>query len=105
MREVTMNMLSSDNVEFIECEDGGDAIIQYSRFKPDWVLMDLSMRAVGGLSAVSQLKKTFPDCRIIILTDYDESILREKAKSLGAFAYVLKENLHELPVIIKSSLH
>ena len=104
MRDVVKSMLASTEAEFIECEDGGDAVLRYNQFQPDWVLMDLSMRGVDGLSAVTQLKAMFSDCRIIVVTDYDERVLRDKAKELGADAYVLKENLHEIPFIINSIL-
>jgi len=104
MREVMKNMLGSLNAEFIECEDGGEAVSQYSQHFPDWVLMDLSMAYVDGITAANQMKDMFPEARIIMVTDYNEKELKDKAKELGAFAYVLKERLHELPVIISSVL-
>jgi len=104
IREVIKNMLASDGVDFIECEDGGEAVGRYSQELPDWVLMDLSMEYVDGVTATGELQAMYPDARIIIVTDYNDKELREKAKELGAYAYVLKESLHELPVIINSIL-
>jgi CheY-like chemotaxis protein len=104
MRDVIKNMLGSTNAEFIECEDGGEAVGRYSQELPDWITMDLSMEYVDGISAASELQAMYPDARIIIVTDYNDNVLRDKAKEAGAYAYVLKENLHELPVILNSIL-
>lgn len=104
MREVIKNVLALPNAEFIECEDGGEAISRYSQELPDWVLMDLSMKRVDGISAANELLAIYPDVKIIIVTDYNDKVLRLRAKEVGAFAYVLKENLHELPIIMNSIL-
>jgi len=104
MRDTIKSMLGSTNAEFIECEDGGEAVGRYSQELPDWVLMDLSMEYVDGISAATELQAMFPDARTIIVTDYNDNLLRDKAKEVGAYAYVLKENLHELPILINSIL-
>ena len=104
MREVIKGMLASTAAEFVECEDGGEAVSRYSQESPDWVLMDLSMAYVDGISSASELQAMYPNVRIIVVTDYSDKELREKAREVGAYAYVLKENLHELPVIINSIL-
>ena len=104
MREVIKNTLAPLKVQLIECNDGSEAIRLYAELMPDFVLMDLAMKNVDGLSAVGEIRNTHPDAKIIMLTDYSDRFFRQTAKDSGAFAYVLKENLHELPVIINSSL-
>jgi CheY-like chemotaxis protein len=104
MRDVIKNMLGSTNAEFIECEGGGEAVGRYSQELPDWITMDLSMTSVDGLSAASELQAMYPKAKIIIVTDFNDNVLRDKAKGIGAYAYVLKENLHELPIILNSIL-
>jgi two-component system, chemotaxis family, chemotaxis protein CheY len=104
IREVIKNVLGSTNAEFVECEDGGEAVSRYSQESPDWVLMDLSMEYIDGISAASELQSMYAEAKIIIVTDYGDALLRAKAKEAGAYAYVLKENLHELPVILNSIL-
>ena len=58
------------------------------------------MKPVDGLRATAQIKARFPEARIVIVSQYDDQELREEAARLGACAYVLKENLHELPGIL-----
>jgi CheY-like chemotaxis protein len=104
MRKVIKGMFDGMDVEFIECEDGGEAIGMYSQTQPEWVFMDLSMNYVDGITAGDEIRSIFPDARIVIVTEYDDLKMREEAKGFGAFAYVLKENLSDLPVLMKTIL-
>jgi CheY-like chemotaxis protein len=97
----TIKMLVADLTDALtECDDGSQALGAYKQFHPDWVLMDIKMKEMDGLAATRQIKAAFPEARIIIVTGYDDSRLREAAHSAGACAYVHKENLLELRRIL-----
>jgi DNA-binding NarL/FixJ family response regulator len=59
--------------------------------------MDIAMPRMDGLAATRELKARFPAARIVILTQYDEALLRAAAQAAGACGYLLKENLSEVP--------
>jgi two-component system response regulator DegU len=82
--------------EVWECSDGSQALEAYSAHRPDWVLMDIEMKDVDGITATRQIMTTFPDARIVIVSNYDSDDLRAAASTAGACAYVVKENLIEL---------
>lgn len=110
IRKLIMNMLagaktSNKNLvyEFFECDDGINAFAEYSRLKPNWVIMDISMKRMNGLDAVTQIKNEFPDAQIMIVTNYDDARFRKKAESQGIKHYVLKENLTEINDIVDDS--
>lgn len=84
----------------IECGDGRQAIIAYNVYKPDFVLMDIEMEPMNGLSATIKIIDQYPDAKIVIVTQYNEPEFREAANNAGAHAYVLKENLFDLAVIL-----
>jgi DNA-binding NarL/FixJ family response regulator len=63
-------------------------------------LMDLRMKPVDGLRATAEIKARLPEIRVIIVSQDDDAGLRAKAARAGACAYVLKENLQELPGIL-----
>jgi len=62
--------------------------------------MDIKMKKKDGLAATTQIKSAFPSARIIIVTGYDDTSLRQAAQTAGACAYVHKENLLELRQIL-----
>jgi len=88
-----------------EASDGGEAIAICATERPDWVLMDVRMKPIDGLRATAVIKTRFPETRVIIITQYDDNELRAEALRAGACAYVLKENLHELPQILACGLN
>lgn len=105
MREMIKQVLmkNAPTIEAIqECDDGAEAVAQYAPFQPDWVLMDIKLKAVDGLAATQAIATSHPQAKIIIVTNYDYPEYREAAKSAGACDYVLKENLLEIPKIISS---
>ena len=89
--------------EVYEAGDGGEAIAICAEERPDWVLMDVRMKPIDGLRATAAIKGRFPETRIAIISQYDDAELRAEAARAGACAYVLKENLHELPHMLTSA--
>lgn len=101
-RQVVKAQLQTIGAQCVECEDGQDALEQYPAFRPDFVLMDIAMKGLDGLSATAQIKARFPDARILMLTEYDDLDLRAAARQAGACGYVLKEDLSHLPDVLQS---
>jgi CheY-like chemotaxis protein len=85
-----------------ECSDGVDALAAYTTHRPDWVLMDVKMKEMDGISATCQIKVSYPEANIMIVTDYDDPDLREAARIAGACEFVTKENLLDLRRILAS---
>ena len=107
MRDTLRNLLQRQiaGIETIyECSDGSEAIELYESTRPDWIFMDVAMERVNGLTATETITRSYPEAKIVIVTQYDDSEYREAAKNSGARAYVLKENLLDIPGIIKSVL-
>lgn len=101
MRQMIRNVVKEVAEEISECADGAEALTLYEQHRPDWVLMDIRMRGLDGLSATRQIKDAFADAKIIIVTNYDDVNLREAARQAGACGYVLKENLLDVVRILK----
>ncbi len=100
MRQMLSQIVAGLADSVYEAADGAQAIALCATERPDWVLMDLRMRPVDGLHATAEIKARLPETRVIIVSQYDEAELRAKAVRAGACAYVLKENLQELPEIL-----
>lgn len=100
IRQTIRAMLQEIESEFCECNDGSQALEMYRTCRPDWVLMDVRMTEVDGITATQHIKAAFPDARIIMISNYSDAILKEQAHEAGAVAYVLKDDLSQLLNII-----
>ncbi len=75
-----------------EAKDGPDAIVKAAELLPDVVLMDIRMGGFDdGVEATRRLKATTPNCKVIILTNYDEDENVFQSMRAGASGYLLKE--------------
>jgi two-component system NarL family response regulator len=74
-----------------EAPDGKRAVELYRELEPDITLMDLRLPVMGGVEAITEIRKYAPNARIIVLTtfDGDENIYR--ALQAGAQGYLLKD--------------
>jgi DNA-binding NarL/FixJ family response regulator len=88
----------------IECADGDEAFAAYQANLPNWVLMDIQMSRVDGLTASRQIRAVYPNAQICIVTDYGDAQTRKLATEAGAAAFVLKENLDELKTLLCSRI-
>jgi CheY-like chemotaxis protein len=87
----------------MECDSGAEAIKLYGEFHPDWVLMDIRMKEMDGITATRKIKTEDPEAHIIIVTNYDDVDFRRDAAEAGAFAYVTKDDLTLLNHILSES--
>jgi CheY-like chemotaxis protein len=96
IRRTIKALLANLSGQIHECGDGAAALAAYHEHRPDWVLMDIEMKPVDGITATRQIMSADPRAKVVMVTNYAEAELREAAKSAGAVAYVLKDNLVEL---------
>jgi DNA-binding NarL/FixJ family response regulator len=60
---------SSSDFEIVrEAEDGRMAIQCVEKYKPDLILMDLSMPRMNEMDAIREIKKRFAEAKILVLT-------------------------------------
>lgn len=78
---------------FCECADGAEALALYGDKQPDWVVMDVGMEVMDGLTATRRILAAFPAARIVITTQFDDGEMREAARQAGACAFVPKDDL------------
>jgi DNA-binding NarL/FixJ family response regulator len=85
-----------------EAMSGEEMLALVPRVRPDVVILDLRMPKGDGLSTLAQLRKTYPDLKVIILSMFDDSENIERALQEGAAGYVVKSiNPLDLPSTIR----
>jgi two-component system secretion response regulator SsrB len=62
------------------------------KLKPDLAVVDLSLSGNGGINMVSQIKRRFPDLKLIILSVHDEPTVVNEVMAAGAAGFVLKRS-------------
>ena len=80
----------SDMIVVGEAEDGLQVLDCAGRLNPDVVIMDLMMPIMDGEKATAELKKQYPDIKVIILTSYSTTDGIANALEAGATGALLK---------------
>jgi len=86
-----------------EADSPTTVFAQIQSLRPDVILLDVRLGEFNGIQVAQQLRRTYPDCRVIILTTYDDDDYLFAALEAGAQAYLLKDvSLDELPASIRA---
>lgn len=87
-----------------EAQNGLEALELAQTLQPDVVLMDVGMPIMDGVKATQQLKASYPDLCIVMLTSREEEDTIVDSFRAGARSYCLKETEpKELVSIIQRS--
>lgn len=82
---------SISDIEIIETvENGEKAIALCERENLDILLMDIQMPVMDGVKATEEIKKRWPNIKIIILTTFQDVTNVLNALNAGAEGYILK---------------
>ena len=87
----TLLSVQSDFEIVGEAGNGEEAIKQARALQPAVVLMDLQMPVLDGVAATRCLKTEQPDCRVIVLTTFDDDENVFDGLRAGAVGYLLKD--------------
>lgn len=74
-----------------QASDGREAVEVAVEVQPEVVLMDVRMPVLDGVAATRLLKKELPQCRVIVLTTFDDDEYIFDALRTGAVGYLLKD--------------
>jgi DNA-binding NarL/FixJ family response regulator len=74
-----------------EASDGDAAVHAVLEYRPDVILMDVRMPGRDGIEATRQIRELVPDCRVLMVTMYDDDATVFTAMQAGAQGYLLKD--------------
>ncbi len=82
----------SDDFEVVaEASDGIEAIEKTDKYHPDIIIMDINMPKLGGLEATIEIKKMWPDTKVLVLTQYEDKEYITRFLKAGVSGYLLKK--------------
>jgi DNA-binding NarL/FixJ family response regulator len=86
-------------------EDGRELVSVAGRLRPDVIIADISMPMLNGIEAVSQIKKSHEEIKVVFLTMHPDVTYALNAFKAGASGYVLKHSApDELVTAIREAL-
>jgi DNA-binding NarL/FixJ family response regulator len=87
---------ASDELTVVgEANDGLELLEFLKQSLPDMVITDISMPRLRELEATKQIKKLYPQIKMLILTVHNETDFLDRALSNGVDDYILKQEMDE----------
>jgi len=98
-------ILEREGHEVWEAEDGAAGIDRVREHAPDLVITDLVMPRMGGLETIRELRRGYPQVRIVAISGFGNEDNMQLARSLGADHVWTKVDLRlkllrELPALL-----
>ena len=93
MRDGLRAILSRSNDFEIagEADNGPDALQMAKRLRPHMVLMDIGLPGLNGVETTSEILRTHPECKIVVLSAFDDETSVLGAMRAGARGFILKK--------------
>lgn len=89
LRNVVKDILSSQGYEVLQAKDGEECIDLLLRNQVDILLLDINMPG-NGLVILEEVKKTYPDLPVLMLSAMADDQTVKKTLALGANGFVVK---------------
>ena len=79
-----------------EADNGMHLLNMLKMIKPDVILLDIQMPIMDGIGALPEIKKNWPNIKVIMLTMMDDHSMITKLMELGANSYLSKTSDSEI---------
>ena len=94
------NFFEERGYKVLTAPNGKEAVSMAEKETPDTILMDIRMPKMDGITALENIKKRKPKCRVIMVTCVDDLDKMGRASELGADGYITKPFV--LAVLVKA---
>ena len=91
IRKQIERILSGSDFKFVgSAFDGGDALKQFIKLRPQVVTMDLTMPRMDGIETTKRMLRVDPDVRILVVSALRDKRTAMRAIRLGAYGFLYK---------------
>lgn len=90
MRMRCSKLLTDSGYEVAEAANGAEAVDKYREYKPDGVLLDITMPKMDGIMTLQEIMKIDPAARVAMVTAMGQKSMVISALKEGARDFVVK---------------
>jgi len=89
----------------VSCADRGEsALVELKKHAFDMIVLDIKMPGMGGLETLKEIKKTYSEIEVIMLTGRATVENAVESMKIGAYDYITKPcRLNELDILLKKA--
>lgn len=88
---LAVGLCKDGDIEVVgQAGDGASAFVAVAEFRPDVLLLDLSMPVLDGLEVLRRVVEILPEVAVLVFSGYGTVELAETCVELGAKAYLKK---------------
>ncbi len=92
--------------DFVEANDGRDALIQLAGDEADVLITDIQMPNVDGMELLRTIRLSSPRTHIIVMTAYGRPNLAEDLRRLGIYHYLHKPfDMADMQQVVSAALN
>lgn len=103
LRQGLVQLISQENdlSPVGEAGDAAEAMLVIAKFKPDLLLVDISLKGLSGIELTKNILAEYPKMLVLIISVYDEALYVERILRAGARGYLMKQeaSLHVITAI------
>ena len=89
---VKTSLQSRKDIQMVaEAENGMQLLNLLRHIKPDVILLDIQMPIMDGLTTLPEIKKLYPEMKVIMLSMHNDHSVITRMMEIGANAYLTKE--------------
>lgn len=90
MRMRCTKLLTENGYEVCEAANGAEALDKYQSYRPDVVLLDITMPKMDGIVTLTELMKIDPAAKVAMVTAMGQRAMVMSALKAGARDFVVK---------------
>ncbi|ODN43809.1 response regulator [Piscirickettsia litoralis] len=99
------NLLDGSEFDVIDvAHNGNDGFEKYKTLRPNFVLMDIVMPELDGMTSLKKIIEFDPEAQVVMATSMGQEDVVEEAISIGAKGYLLKPYDKESVLVVLRTL-
>jgi two-component system response regulator (stage 0 sporulation protein F) len=90
IRAMLTGCLGQDGLIIVTAASGDEAVKLIAQDPPQLMIIDMKMPGLNGLEVLQHVKATTPQIGVFLLTGFDDDVIDQQARELGALGVIRK---------------